>query len=141
MNNGIAPGVQMNSQSLAGESADKKTPVVETEIIQSLVGEIKNLYTIEKKLTNAFPDLLKKANMDDLIEGLTMHLKVTKRYVSQLEEVFTYVNNRTHARKYEEMEELIREAEELMEYIDQRILINVDVQTVDTDSLVFKSKE
>jgi len=126
MNNGMTQGAPTSPQLLTEEAVDKRDSISETETIHSLVNEIKDLYSAEERLTMAIPEMLKKANVEDLIEGLTRHLRATKDYISQLEEISAYVNKKTINRKYEEMEELIRETEEIMEYVDQRILLNIE---------------
>jgi ferritin-like metal-binding protein YciE len=93
----------------------KKKSVVNEELHDLFMDQLKDIYWAEKALVKAMPKMIKHSTADELIEALTMHLEVTKAQVTRLEEVFHSLDEKPQTEKCEAMEGLLKEAEEIME--------------------------
>ena len=77
--------------------------------------ELKDIYWAEKALTKAIPKMIKNAAAEELTEALENHLRETEEQIKRLEGIFEAVDKRTNAKRYEGMEGLIKETEEIIE--------------------------
>jgi len=78
------------------------------------VHELKDLYSAEVQLLEAFPKMCDAASSDDLKELFTRHLKETKTQVSRLESIFKDLDFAPGGHKCAAMEGLIKEGEGLI---------------------------
>ncbi|HZV68953.1 MAG TPA: ferritin-like domain-containing protein [Saprospiraceae bacterium] len=114
-----------NGSSNKGKSKTQKTerssPKGQDEqgLRKLLVDQMKDMLWAEKKLTTAIPKMIKKASSEELIESLTNHLEETKEQVSRLEQAFQAMNLKATAKECEAMKGLVKEAEELMEEMEE----------------------
>ena len=88
-----------------------------------LADEIKDLYSAEKQLTKAIPEMVKGAHDPSLQTAFRDHLKETEGQVSRLEQVAELLEITPGGKKCEGMEGVIKEgAEALAELGDATVL-------------------
>ena len=78
------------------------------------VEELKDLYSAEKQLVKALPEMAKAASAPELRAAFEEHLAVTRGQVVRLDQVFEELGIVRKAKKCRAMEGLIEEGEELM---------------------------
>ena len=106
-----------NSREHGAEAASmvvKTKPDAAEGLRELLEDQLKDLYWAENAMTKAVPKMIANASTPELIDALTMHLDVTKKQVTRLQEVFKSLGLKPEAKKCEAMEGLIKEADELM---------------------------
>src|SRR5688572_15456264 len=60
-----------------------------TKDLHFLLGTgLKDIYSAEKQLVNALPEIARAIDNEDLEEAVTFHLEQTKKHVTRLEKVF-----------------------------------------------------
>ena len=91
------------------------------------VDELKDVYWAEKELTKAIPKMIKNTTSDQLKEALTSHLEDTKRQVTRLEQIFSFMDEKVIAKKCEAMAGLTKEAEGLMRETEKGIVRDVAI--------------
>jgi ferritin-like metal-binding protein YciE len=79
---------------------------------------LKDIYYVEKKLVRSIPKLAKHASSPELKDALESHLRETEMHVDRLEQVFNIIDRRPSAKKCEAYEGLAKEADEVIEEID-----------------------
>ena len=84
--------------------------------------ELKDIYWAEKALTKAIPKMIKNATSEELIDALEDHLEVTKGHVERCEQVFEILGKPARAKKWEAMEGLTKEAEEIMSSTEEGVV-------------------
>ena len=77
-----------------------------------LVGELRDLYDAEKRLTKAIPKLMKKATNDDLRSALEGHLAETEEQVTRLEQAFDHMGVPAKSKPCAGMRGIIEEGDE-----------------------------
>ena len=80
-----------------------------------LEAELKDLYSAEKQLVKALPEIAKAATSKDLKEAVTEHLDETRGHVKRLEDVFEAVGIKPESEHCDGMEGLISEGSEVAE--------------------------
>ena len=80
-----------------------------------LEAELKDLYSAEKQLVKALPDIAKAATSKDLKEAVSEHLDETRGHVKRLEDVFEAVGIKPESEHCDGMEGLISEGSEVAE--------------------------
>jgi ferritin-like metal-binding protein YciE len=76
--------------------------------------ELRELYSAEKQLEAAFPNLIQAASSSELREAFKMHHEQTKRHLERLKEIFVNINEKAEGSKNKGMEGIIKELEELI---------------------------
>jgi ferritin-like metal-binding protein YciE len=79
------------------------------------VHELKDLYSAEKQLTKALPEMAEAATNEDLRRAFEQHLDETETHIQRLEEVLGTLNVSTRGAKCMAMEGLIAEGSKLLE--------------------------
>ncbi|MES2466404.1 MAG: ferritin-like domain-containing protein [Verrucomicrobiota bacterium] len=79
------------------------------------IHELKDLYSAEKQLLKALPNMAKAATAPDLRAGFEAHLEETKVHVTRLEEVLAALGSGTRGPKCKGMEGLIEEGSSMIE--------------------------
>jgi ferritin-like metal-binding protein YciE len=79
---------------------------------------LKDIYYVERKLVRSLPKMAKHASSPELREVIESHLKETEMQVDRLEQVFDIIERRPSAKKCEAYEGLAKEADEVIEEID-----------------------
>jgi ferritin-like metal-binding protein YciE len=78
-----------------------------------LEAELKDLYSAEKQLVAALPDIAEAATSKDLKAAVTEHLDETRGHVSRLEDVFQAIGIEPESEHCDGMEGLISEGSEI----------------------------
>ncbi|MEP7381990.1 MAG: ferritin-like domain-containing protein [Gemmatimonadota bacterium] len=88
-----------------------------------MVHELKDLYSAERQLVKALPNMAKAATSDELREALADHLEQTKEHVARLEQAFTTLGISGGGVTCRGMQGLIEEGESMLdEDIDPEVL-------------------
>jgi ferritin-like metal-binding protein YciE len=90
-----------------------------------LVDELRDIYHAEKQLVKALPKMAKAAKSDKLRQAFEHHLEETRGQVERLEMVFDKLDTPARAKRCEAMAGLIEEAQEMMEEIKTREVLDV----------------
>jgi ferritin-like metal-binding protein YciE len=85
-----------------------------SDLRETFVNGLKDVYDAEKQLTKALPKLAKAAEDDDLSEAFETHLAETKEHINRLEQVFEIVGEKPKAKKCKAMQGLVEEGSELI---------------------------
>ena len=89
---------------------------MEMESLKELyVDELKDLYSAEKQLVEALPDIAEAASSKDLQTAISEHLEETRGHVKRLEEVFQAIGIEPESEHCDGMEGLISEGSEVAE--------------------------
>ncbi len=80
-----------------------------------LEAELKDLYSAEKQLVEALPEIAEAASSDQLKDAVTEHLEETRGHVRRLEQVFEAIGVTAEAEHCDGMEGLISEGSEVAE--------------------------
>ena len=75
--------------------------------------ELKDLYSAEKQLVEALPDIAQAASSKDLTQAISEHLEETRGHVKRLEEVFEAIGIEPESEHCDGMEGLISEGSEV----------------------------
>jgi ferritin-like metal-binding protein YciE len=81
----------------------------------SLIDEIKDLYSAEKQLTKALPKLAKNATDPKLRAALESHLGETNEQISRLEQIFDLLDEKPRAKHCAGMAGIIEEGNDVLE--------------------------
>lgn len=77
---------------------------------------IKDIYSAEKQLVEALPEMAQAADNEELEEAITYHLEQTKKHVARLEKVMERLGiGKNNAPKCEAMEGLIQEGKKALQ--------------------------
>lgn len=82
-----------------------------TELLEH---EVKDLYSAEKQLLDAIPEMIKAANNEKLKKGFTRHLKETERHLERIQEICKEMDINPGSTKCNAMAGLIQECQGLM---------------------------
>ena len=107
------------SSSNGAQKENSNTGMQSSQLMKLFEEELKDIYWAEKALTKAIPKMIKNATSQELIEALQNHLEETKEQVARVEQVFEILGKKATAKKCEEMDGIIKEAEEFMESCEQ----------------------
>jgi ferritin-like metal-binding protein YciE len=77
--------------------------------------ELKDLYSAEKQLVEALPDIVEAASSEELQDAISEHLEETRGHVKRLEEVFQAIGIQPESEHCDGMEGLISEGSEVAE--------------------------
>jgi ferritin-like metal-binding protein YciE len=80
-----------------------------------LEAELKDLYSAEKQLVEALPDIADAASSKELKDAISKHLGETRGHVKRLEEVFQAIGVQPESEHCDWMEGLISEGSEVAE--------------------------
>lgn len=82
-----------------------------TELLEH---EVKDLYSAEKQLLEAIPEMIKAATNEKLKQGFTKHLKETERHLERIQEICQEMGINPGSTKCNAMAGLIEECQGLM---------------------------
>jgi ferritin-like metal-binding protein YciE len=80
-----------------------------------LEAELKDLYSAERQLVEALPDIAEAASSKELTDAVNEHLEETRGHVKRLEEVFQAIGIEAASEHCDGMEGLISEGSEVAE--------------------------
>jgi len=105
---------EQNGSVTNGKSRKQKT-------LNELLEEgLKDIYSAEKQLVEALPQMAEAADSEDLQEAINTHLEQTKKHVSRLEKIFDRLNiEREGEEKCVAMEGLIEEGKKILSEFDR----------------------
>lgn len=89
-----------------------------SQLMKLFEDELRDIYWVEKALTNAIPKMIKNATSQELVEALTNHLTETENQVIRVERVFQSMEKRPNSKRCLAMESLIKEVGEMMASCD-----------------------
>jgi len=76
--------------------------------------ELRDIYSAEKQLTKALPELKAAATTEDLATAFDEHLRVTQNQISRLEQIFSILGEKPDAKECQAMKGLIKEGQEVI---------------------------
>jgi ferritin-like metal-binding protein YciE len=79
------------------------------------IHELKDLYSAEKQIIKALPNMVKAATNKQLATGFQEHLEQTKEHAVRLEKILTSHDESTRGPKCKGMEGVIEEGDEIIE--------------------------
>jgi len=79
------------------------------------IHELKDLYSAEKQIIQALPNMVKAATNKQLATGFQEHLEQTKEHATRLEKILKSHDESTRGPKCKGMEGVIEEGEEIIE--------------------------
>lgn len=86
-----------------------------SDLRETFIEELKDLYDAEKQITKALPKMIKAAEHDELKEAFQAHLEETQGQIERLEKVFEMFDETPKSKKCKAMEGLVAEGKELIE--------------------------
>jgi ferritin-like metal-binding protein YciE len=86
--------------------------MLQSELRELLVDELKDIYSAETQLVKALPKMAKAAVSDELKNGFLEHLEQTKGHVVRLEQIFSELDEKPMGKHCSGMEGLIKEGSE-----------------------------
>jgi ferritin-like metal-binding protein YciE len=92
-----------------------------------LVEQLRDIYSAELQIIRALPRMADEATNDGLRSALTEHVRVTKRQVERLDEVFETIGESERGKKCAGMEGLLREAAEALEEDGDPLVIDAAI--------------
>lgn len=84
------------------------------------VHTLKDILYAERQILKALPKMEKKAGSDELKQAFSEHHEQTETHVQRLEQVFEAIDKPARAEKCDAILGIIKEAEELMEMIEDQ---------------------
>jgi len=84
------------------------------------VHTLKDILYAERQILKALPKMEKKAGSDELKQAFSEHHEQTETHVQRLEQVFEAIDKPARAEKCDAIIGIIKEAEELMEMIEDQ---------------------
>lgn len=81
---------------------------------ETFIDELRDLYDAEKQLLAALPKMMKAAESEELKAAFDEHAGQTEEHVSRLEQVFAAFEEKPRGKKCKAMQGLIEEAKELI---------------------------
>jgi ferritin-like metal-binding protein YciE len=105
---------------LSGRAANPTTPhrnpAMALKTLHDLyVHELKDLYSAEKQLTEALPEMVEAARSPQLREAFANHLKETQRHFERVHELLTNLDENPGSTKCKGMEGLLEEGEDAID--------------------------
>lgn len=98
------------------ERKTEKKPEKKMKKLEDLFEDtLKDIYDAENQLIKALPKMAQAANSQDLKNGFTEHLEITKRQTQRLEQIFKEMKKDPKGKKCMGMQGLIKEGQEIME--------------------------
>src|ERR1700742_130781 len=88
---------------------------MDNDLHELFLDELSDLYSAEKQLTKALPQMLKAAQSEELKTAMESHLKETEGHVDRLEQIFQTLGEKIKRKTCAAMEGLIKEASELLQ--------------------------
>lgn len=76
--------------------------------------ELADLYSAEKQMISALPEITEKATSPELKSSLEAHFKKTKGHAERLEEIFDFLGKKPSKAKCKGMEGILKEGEDAL---------------------------
>jgi ferritin-like metal-binding protein YciE len=86
-----------------------------SDLRETFIEELKDLYDAEKQITKALPKMAKAAEHEELKEAFETHLEETTAQIERLERVFELFDETPKGKKCKAMDGLVAEGKELID--------------------------
>lgn len=86
-----------------------------SDLRETFIEQLKDLYDAEKQITKALPKMAKAAEHEELKEAFEMHLEETEAQIERLERVFEIFEETPKGKKCKGMEGLLAEGKEVID--------------------------
>ena len=86
-----------------------------SQLRETFVEELKDLYDAEKQLVKALPKMAKAADHEELKAAFEDHLQETETHVERLEQVFSIFGETAKGKKCKAMQGLVEEGQDLID--------------------------
>lgn len=87
---------------------------MDNDLHELFLDELADMANAEQQLIKALPKMAKKAESDELRQGIEQHLEETQEHASRIEQVYQSINESPRRKTCAAMKGLIEEAEEIM---------------------------
>ncbi|MFL5752015.1 MAG: ferritin-like domain-containing protein [Bacteroidia bacterium] len=114
-------GKSQNGTEKSSKSGSASQSVSSKKTLEDLFEEeLKDIYSAEKQLVEALPDLAKAAHNEELEEAFSRHLEQTKKHVERIEKIFDRLQiNKEEEEKCYAMEGLIEEGQRIIQDFEE----------------------
>ncbi|MGN6554043.1 MAG: ferritin-like domain-containing protein [Verrucomicrobiota bacterium] len=85
-----------------------------SDLRDTFIEELKDIYDAEKQITKALPKMAKAAEHEELRQAFETHLEETQGQIERLEKVFELFDEPAKGKKCKAMEGLVEEGKELI---------------------------
>lgn len=86
-----------------------------SDLRETFIEELKDLYDAEKQISKALPKMAKAAEHEELKEAFETHLEETQGQIERLEKVFQLFDETPKGKKCKAMEGLVEEGKDLID--------------------------
>ena len=100
-----------------------------SQLMKLFDDELNDIYQAEKALVNAIHMMIKNTTSPELIDALTNHLTETEFHITRLE-VFDSIDRKATANKCQAMEDMIKEAYEIIEFYEAGVMRDAEIISV-----------
>ena len=113
----IQTTIKSSSNGKHNDSSQKGKPNGGGQTLKKLFeNELKDIYSAEKQLVEALPEMAKAADSEELQDAIQHHLQETRRHVVRLEKVFDRLRiDRSEEKECAAMKGLIEEGKQIIE--------------------------
>ncbi|OYW53198.1 MAG: hypothetical protein B7Y80_19435 [Hyphomicrobium sp. 32-62-53] len=112
---------------MAGIPEQHKDECVMKTLKDLFVHTLQDVYYAEQQIVEALPKMIEKAEANELRNVLKAHLAETQTQVERLEAVFEMIDEEPATEICEGVDGLIEEAEELMDEVDDRSVLDAGI--------------
>jgi ferritin-like metal-binding protein YciE len=91
------------------------------------VEQLRDLFDAEQQIIKALPEMIDAASSEDLKEGLTEHLEVTKAQAERLEDIFQKLGEKSKGEKCKGMKGVLEEGKETVGKFDEGNLLDTAI--------------
>ena len=91
------------------------------------VEQLRDLFDAEQQIIKALPEMIDAASSEDLREGLTEHLEVTKAQAERLEDIFQKLGEKSKGEKCKGMKGVLEEGKETVGKFDEGNLLDTAI--------------
>ncbi len=115
MKNGRSNSTAIPKNGSQFNKASTSVSIQASQLLKLFGNDLKDIYWLEKALTNVIPKMIKDATSPELIGALTSHHAKTKGHVTRVEQVFELMLEKAVDNKSDAALGLIRDTVEIMD--------------------------
>lgn len=109
------------------DETSPNAPIQSSELLRLFVDDLRDIYWVEKALTNVVPKMIKDATSPELVDALKgRHAKVTT-HVARVEQVFGLIGEKAVDKKSDAALGLIRHAVETMDSFQAGVMCDAAI--------------
>jgi ferritin-like metal-binding protein YciE len=98
-----------------------------TSLHEFYVEQLRDLLDAEHQIIKALPDMVDAATSEDLKEGLTEHLEVTKAQAERLEDIFQKLGEKSKGEKCKGIKGVLEEGSEVVAKVEEGDLLDAAI--------------